>query len=313
MKKLNEILGTEFPIIQGGMANIATGEFAAACSNAGALGVIATGGMLRADLLREQIHICKSLTDKPFGVNLMLMNPCADEMAQVIVEEGVQVVTTGAGSPGKYIPAWKEAGIKVFPVVAASILAKRLVNLGADAVIAEGTESGGHVGEMTTMALVPQVIDTVDVPVIAAGGIADGRQAAAAFALGACGIQVGTCLLASEECPIHDNYKQAILKAKDSDTTVTGRSIGGPVRVLKNKMAREYLALEKRGATLEELEKVTLGGLRRAVFEGDMEHGSVMSGQVAGMLHEIKPVRQIFEELYDGGKAVLEATRREWQ
>ena len=313
MKKLNEILGTEFPIIQGGMANIATGEFAAACSNAGALGVIATGGMLRADLLREQIHICKSLTDKPFGVNLMLMNPCADEMAQVIVEEGVQVVTTGAGSPGKYIPAWKEAGIKVFPVVAASILAKRLVNLGADAVIAEGTESGGHVGEMTTMALVPQVIDTVDVPVIAAGGIADGRQAAAAFALGACGIQVGTCLLASEECPIHDNYKQALLRAKDSDTTVTGRSIGGPVRVLKNKMPREYLALEKRGATLEELEKVTLGGLRRAVFDGDMDHGSVMSGQVAGMLHEIRPLRQIFEELYNGGKAVLEAANREWQ
>lgn len=313
MKKLNEILGTEFPIIQGGMANIATGEFAAACSNAGALGVIATGGMLRADLLREQIHICKSLTDKPFGVNLMLMNPCADEMAQVIVEEGVQVVTTGAGSPGKYIPAWKEAGIKVFPVVAASILAKRLVNLGADAVIAEGTESGGHVGEMTTMALVPQVIDTVDVPVIAAGGIADGRQAAAAFALGACGIQVGTCLLASEECPIHDNYKQALLRAKDSDTTVTGRSIGGPVRVLKNKMSREYLALEKRGATLEELEKVTLGGLRRAVFDGDMDHGSVMSGQVAGMLHEVRPLRQIFEELYNGGKAVLEAANREWQ
>ena len=313
MKKLNEILGTEFPIIQGGMANIATGEFAAACSNAGALGVIATGGMLRADLLREQIHICKSLTDKPFGVNLMLMNPCADEMAQVIIEEGVQVVTTGAGSPGKYIPAWKEAGIKVFPVVAASILAKRLVNLGADAVIAEGTESGGHVGEMTTMALVPQVIDTVDVPVIAAGGIADGRQAAAAFALGAYGIQVGTCLLASEECPIHDNYKQALLRAKDSDTTVTGRSIGGPVRVLKNRMAREYLALEKRGATLEELEKVTLGGLRRAVFDGDMDHGSVMSGQVAGMLHEIRPLRQIFEELYNGGKAVLEAANREWQ
>ena len=313
MKKLNEILGTEFPIIQGGMANIATGEFAAACSNAGALGVIATGGMLRADLLREQIHICKSLTDKPFGVNLMLMNPCADEMAQVIVEEGVQVVTTGAGSPGKYIPAWKEAGIKVFPVVAASILAKRLVNLGADAVIAEGTESGGHVGEMTTMALVPQVIDTVDVPVIAAGGIADGRQAAAAFALGACGIQVGTCLLASEECPIHDNYKQALLRAKDSDTTVTGRSIGGPVRVLKNKMARQYLALEKKGASLEELERHTLGGLRRAVFDGDMENGSVMAGQVAGMLHEIRPVREIFEELYSQGRAVLEATNREWQ
>ena len=313
MKKLNEILGTEFPIIQGGMANIATGEFAAACSNAGALGVIATGHMREAEMLREQIRICRERTDKPFGVNLMLMNPCAGDMAKIIIEEGAKVVTTGAGSPGQYISAWKDAGVTVIPVVAASILAKRLVRLGADAIIAEGMESGGHVGEMTTMALVPQVIDAVDVPVIAAGGIADGRQVAAAFALGACGIQVGTCLLASEECPIHDNYKQAILKAKDSDTTVTGRSIGGPVRVLKNKMAREYLALEKRGATLEELERITLGGLRRAVFDGDMEHGSVMSGQVAGMLHEIKPLRQIFEELYNGGKAVLEATDRTWQ
>ena len=313
MKKLNEILGTEFPFIQGGMANIATGEFAAACSNAGALGVIATGGMLKADLLHEQIRICKSLTDKPFGVNLMLMNPCADEMAKIIIDEGVQVVTTGAGTPGKYIPAWKEAGVKVLPVVAASILAKRLVNAGADAVIAEGTESGGHVGEMTTMALVPQVIDAVDVPVIAAGGIADGRQLAAAFALGACGAQVGTCLLVSKECPIHDNYKRALLKAKDSDTTVTGRSIGGPVRVLKNKMARQYLALEKKGASLEELEHHTLGGLRRAVFDGDMENGSVMAGQVAGMLHEIRPVREIFEELYSQSRAVLEATNREWQ
>ena len=311
MKKLNEILGTEFPIIQGGMANIATGEFAAACSNAGALGMIATGAW-DGQRLRQEIRRAKELTDKPFGVNLMLMNPCADEIAQVIIDEGVQVVTTGAGNPGKYIPAWKEHGIKVLPVVAATILAKRLVNAGADAIIAEGTESGGHVGEMTTMALVPQVIDAVDVPVVAAGGIADGRQAAAAFALGACGIQVGTCLLASEECPIHENYKQAILKAKDSDTTVTGRSIGGPVRVLKNKMAREYLALEKRGASLEELEAVTLGGLRRAVLEGDVEHGSVMSGQVAGMLHEIRPLRQIFEELYSGGRSVLEAAAKEW-
>ena len=313
MKKLNEILGTEFPIIQGGMANIATGEFAAACSNAGALGVIATGHMRKAEMLREQIRICRERTDKPFGVNLMLMNPCAGDMANIIIEEGVKVVTTGAGSPGQYIPTWKNAGVTVIPVVAASILAKRLVQAGADAIIAEGMESGGHVGEMTTMALVPQVIDAVDVPVIAAGGIADGRQVAAAFALGACGIQVGTCLLASVECPIHDNYKQAILKAKDSDTTVTGRSIGGPVRVLKNRMAREYLALEKRGATLEELEHITLGGLRRAVFDGDMERGSVMSGQVAGMLHEIKPLRQIFEELYRGGRAVLEATGKEWQ
>ena len=311
MKKLNEILGTEFPIIQGGMANIATGEFAAACSNAGALGMIATGAW-DGQRLRQEIRRAKELTDKPFGVNLMLMNPCADEIAQVIIDEGVQVVTTGAGNPGKYVPAWKDHGIKVMPVVAATVLAKRLVRLGVDAVIAEGTESGGHVGEMTTMALVPQVIDAVDVPVVAAGGIADGRQAAAAFALGACGIQVGTCLLASEECPIHENYKQAILKAKDSDTTVTGRSIGGPVRVLKNKMAREYLALEKRGASLEELEAVTLGGLRRAVLEGDVEHGSVMSGQVAGMLHEIRPLRQIFEELYSGGRSVLEAAAKEW-
>ena len=313
MIKLNELLGTEFPFIQGGMANIATGEFAAACSNAGALGVIATGGMLDPELLRKQIRICRERTDKPFGVNLMLMNPCADDMAKIIIEEKVQVVTTGAGNPGKYIPAWKEAGVKVLPVVAASILAKRLVRLGVDAVIAEGTESGGHVGEMTTMALVPQVIDAVDVPVVAAGGIADGRQFAAALSLGACGAQVGTCLLGSVECPIHENYKQAILKAKDSDTTVTGRSIGGPVRVLKNRMAREYLALEKKGATLEELEKVTLGGLRRAVFDGDMDHGSVMAGQVAGMVHEIRPVRQIFEELYSGGMAVLQARASEWQ
>ena len=312
MKLLNEILGTKYPIIQGGMANIATGEFAAACSNAGALGIIGAGGM-NTDTLRENIRRCKQLTDKPFGVNIMLMHPQADEFAKIVVEEGVQVVTTGAGNPGKYVPTWKAAGIKVIPVVAAAVLAKHLEPLGIDAVIAEGTESGGHVGEMTTMALVPQVVDAVHVPVIAAGGIADGRQLAAALALGACGVQVGTCLLVSEECPIHENYKLALLKAKDSDTTVTGRSIGGPVRVLKNKMAREYLALEKRGATLEELEHVTLGGLRRAVFEGDMERGSVMAGQVAGMLHEIKPLRQIFEELYTGSQAVLKATEAAWQ
>ena len=314
MKKLNEILGTEFPIIQGGMANIATGEFAAACSNAGALGMIATGGW-DADRLRKEIRRARELTEgkRPFGVNLMLMSPYAADIAQVILDEGVQVVTTGAGNPGQYIPAWKEAGIKVIPVVAAAVLAKRLSRYGVDAFVAEGMESGGHVGEMTTMALVPQVIDAVDVPVIAAGGIADGRQMAAALALGASGVQVGTCLLASEECPIHDNYKQAVLKAKDSDTTVTGRSIGGPVRVLKNKMAREYLALEKRGATLEELETVTLGGLRRAVLEGDVERGSVMMGQVAGMVHEVRPLRRIFEELVNGGKAVLEQVDREWR
>lgn len=311
MKKLNEILGTELPFIQGGMANIATGEFAAACSNAGALGVIATGGWDGARV-RAEIHRARALTDKPFGVNLMLMSPYADEIAQVILEERVPVVTTGAGNPGKYVPTWKAAGIKVLPVVAATVLARRLARLGVDAIIAEGTESGGHVGEMTTMALVPQVIDAVDLPVVAAGGIADGRQAAAAFALGACGVQVGTCLLASAECPIHANYKQAILTAKDSDTIVTGRSVGGPVRVLKNKMSREYVALEKKGATLEELEKVTLGGLRRAVFEGDVERGSLMSGQVAGMLHEIRPVHAIFQSLYADSKAVLEQTSRSW-
>ena len=313
MIKLNELLGTEFPIIQGGMANIATGGFAAACSNAGALGVIATGGMQSGEQLREQIRVYKSLSDKPFGVNLMLMNPCVDELAQIIIEEKVPVVTTGAGNPGKYIKQWKAAGIIVIPVVADTVLARRLVRSGADAIIAEGTESGGHVGEMTTMALVPQVVDAVDVPVIAAGGIADGRQFAAALALGACGVQVGTCLLASAECPIHENYKQALLKAKDSDTTVTGRSIGGPVRVLKNKMARQYLQLEKEGASLEELEKVTLGGLRRAVFEGDMDTGSVMTGQVAGMLQEIRPLRQIFESLAGDGYAKLEETQKLWQ
>ena len=311
MKKLNEILGTEFPIIQGGMANIATSEFAAACSNAGALGVIATGHMKEADMLRKEIRICKSLTDKPFGVNLMLMNPCADEMARIIVEEGVQVVTTGAGNSGKYIPAWKAAGIKVIPVVAAAVLAKRLVKAGADAIIAEGTESGGHVGEMTTMALVPQVVDAVDVPVIVAGGIADGRQVAAAFALGACGIQVGTCLLASEECPIHENYKAALLKAKDSDTIVTGRTVGAPVRVLKNRMSREYVRQEKAGADKMELEKYTLGSLRRAVFEGDTATGSLMAGQVAGMLHEVRPVADILADLWQGGRQRIAALNAE--
>ena len=295
--KLNELLGTEFPLIQGGMANIATGEFAAAVSNAGALGLIGAGGM-NADTLRENIRRCKALTDKPFGVNIMLMNPAAPEMAKVVVEEGVKVVTTGAGVPSQYVPAWKEAGIKVFPVVAATALVRRLAPLGVDGFIAEGTESGGHVGELTTMALVPQVKAMTDLPVIAAGGIASGRQLAAAFALGACGAQIGTCLLVSQECPIHENYKQALLKAKDSDTTVTGRSVGAPVRILKNQMAREYLAKEREGADKMELEKYTLGSLRRAVFDGDTKTGSLMAGQVAGMLHEIRPLRDILEELW---------------
>jgi len=302
--RLNQLLGTEYPLIQGGMANIATGTFAAAVSNAGALGLIGAGGM-RADQLREEIRICKSLTDKPFGVNIMLMNPDADEMAQIVIDEKIPVVTTGAGNPGKYVPAWKAAGIKVIPVVPAVVLAKRLVAAGVDAVIAEGTESGGHVGEMTTMALVPQVADAVDVPVIAAGGIADGRGLMAAFALGAVGAQLGTCLLASEECPIHQNYKQAILKAADSDTTVTGRIAGVPVRILKNRMARQYLKQEKAGADKMELEKYTLGSLRRAVFDGDTDTGSLMAGQVAGMVHEIRPLRAIFEDMMNGAKDCL--------
>lgn len=309
MKKLNEILGTEFPIIQGGMANIATGAFAAAVSNAGAMGLVGAGGM-DAQALRAEIRAAKAATDKPFGVNLMLMNPHIDELARVVVEEGVRFVTTGAGNPGKYIPAWKAAGIQVFPVVAAPVLAQRLERYGVDGFIAEGTESGGHVGEMTTMALVPQVVDAVSVPVVAAGGIADGRQMAAAFALGACGVQVGTCLLASEECPIHENYKKAVVKAKANDTVVTGRTAGAPVRVLKNKMSQSYLRLEKNSPPLEELEKLTLGSLRRAVFDGDLDTGSFMAGQVAGMIHEIKPLRQIFEELmagYDRVRKELEA------
>ena len=278
MKLLNEILGTRYPIIQGGMANIATGEFAAACSNAGALGIIGAGGM-NADTLRENIRRCKQLTTKPFGVNIMLMHPQADEFAKIVVEEGVQVVTTGAGNPGQYVPMWKAAGI----------------------------ESGGHVGEMTTMALVPQVVDAVSVPVIAAGGIADGRQLAAALALGACGVQVGTCLLVSEECPIHENYKAALLKAKDSDTIVTGRSVGAPVRVLKNRMSREYVRQEKAGADKMELEKYTLGSLRRAVFEGDTTTGSLMAGQVAGMLHEVRPVANILNDLWESGRQRIAA------
>ena len=302
MKLLNEILGTKYPLIQGGMANIATGEFAAACSNAGALGLIGSGGM-DAEALRNNIRKAKQLTDKPFGVNIMLMHPQADEFARIVVEEGVRFVTTGAGNPGKYMESWKTAGMTVMPAVFQ--LSRHLVKCGADALIAEGTESGGHVGEMTTMALVPQVIDAVNVPVIAAGGIADGRQLAAAFALGACGAQIGTCLLVAEECPIHPNYKVALLKAKDSDTIVTGRIGGTPVRVLKNRMSREYVRQEKAGADKMELEKFTLGSLRRAVFEGDTDTGSLMAGQVAGMLTGVRPVADILDDLMTGCRTRL--------
>lgn len=302
--KLNELLGIEYPLIQGGMANIATGEFAASISNAGALGLIGAGGMDTATL-KKNIEICRSLTDKPFGVNIMLMNPCADEMAQLVIDEKVPVVTTGAGNPGKYVADWKEAGIKVLPVVPSVALAKRLEKYNVDAIIVEGTEAGGHIGELTTMALVPQVVEAVNIPVVAAGGIASGKQVLAAYALGACGVQVGTCLLASEECPIHENYKQAIVKAKDTSTTVTGRIGGTPVRIIKNKMAKEYIKREKEGAGMEELEKYTLGSLRRAVLEGDVDNGSLMAGQVAGMVNEIQPVATIIKNLFDDCKEEL--------
>lgn len=302
--KLNEMLHIKYPFIQGGMANIATGTFAAAVSNAGGLGLIGAGGM-NTEILREEIRTCKSLTDKPFGVNLMLMNPEVDQMADMIVEEGVKIVTTGAGSPAKYMARWKENGMMVMPVVSSSLIAKKMEQCGADAVIAEGTESGGHVGEMTTMALVPQIVDAVSIPVIAAGGIADGRQLAAAFALGAVGVQLGTCLLVSEECPIHEAYKAALLKAKDNDTIVTGRIAGTPVRILKNQMAREYVKNEKAGMGIMELEKFTLGSLRRAVFEGDTQRGSLMAGQVVGQLKTIRPLAEILDELYEGCKEVI--------
>lgn len=294
--KLNQILGTEFPIMQGGMAQVATGAFAAAVSNAGALGIIGTGAM-NGEMMRKEIETAKSLTDKPFGVNLMMMNPDVEEMAQIIAEEKPSVVTTGAGNPGKYVKMWKEQGIKVIPVVSSVALAKRLAREGVDAIIAEGTESGGHIGELTTMVLLPQVADAVSVPVIGAGGIASGRQMKAAEILGAVGVQIGTVLLGSEECPIHANYKNALIKAKDRATVVTGRSVGVPVRVLKNGMTRDYLELEQSGAEKMELEKFTLGALRRAVHEGDVDRGSLMAGQDASYIKEIRPLRVILEEM----------------
>ena len=303
---LNKLLNIKYPIIQGAMANIATAEFAACVSQCGGLGIIATGS-LSAEQTRIEIQKCKQLTNQPFGVNIMLMNPYASEIVDVIIEEGVPVVTTGAGNPEAYMAKFKEAGIKVFPVVPSVGLAKRMERAGADALIVEGGESGGHVGEMTTMALVPQVVDAVNIPVIAAGGIADGRGMIAAFALGACGVQVGTCLLVADECPIHENYKEAVIKAKDTDTVVTGKSVNTPVRSLKNQMTREYLKLESHIESREELEKLTLGGLRKAVHDGDVKTGSVMMGQIAGMIQEKKPMQQILNEMMESTEAVYQS------
>ena len=302
---LNELLNIKYPIIQGGMANISDGKFAACVSNAGGLGIIACGSYT-AGKVEEEILICKSLTDKPFGVNVMLMSPYAKDVIEVICKMQVPVVTTGAGNPGPYIPALKEAGCKVFPVIASVTHAVRLSRYDIDGLIVEGTESGGHIGEATTMALVPQVVNAVDLPVIAAGGIASGKQFNAAIALGAIGVQVGTVMLASLECPIHENYKNAIIAAKDSDTCVTGRSVGLPVRILKNEMAKKYIDLEKQVTDKMELEEITIGALRKAVIDGDVVNGSLMSGQVAGMISSIKSVGEILDGIMMESKIEFE-------
>ena len=306
--EITALLGTEYPIIQGGMAWVAEHHLAAAVSEAGGLGIIGAANA-PADWVREQIHKVRELTKKPFGVNVMLMSPYAEEVAKVIAEEKVPVVTTGAGNPEKYMELWKSAGTKVIPVVASTALAKRMERCGADAVIAEGCESGGHVGETTTMALVPQVVDAVEkIPVIAAGGIGDGRGIAAAFMLGAKGVQMGTAFVAAKESQVHENYKQCIIKAKDIDTRVTGRATGHPVRALRNQMTKEYLKKEAEGASFEELELLTLGSLRRAVQEGDTRNGSMMAGQIAGLVKEELSCKELIDKLVKETDALMKGT-----
>lgn len=302
--RITELLGIEHPVIQGGMAWVAEHKLAAAVSNAGGLGLIGAASAPE-DVIRAEIRGAKELTDKPFGVNVMLMSPYADEVARVVVEEGVKVVTTGAGNPGKYIAMWKEAGIKVIPVVASVALARMMEKAGADAVVAEGTESGGHIGAATTMTLVPQVVDAVNIPVIAAGGIGDGRGIAAAMMLGAEAVQMGTRFCVAKECICHENYKNKILKAKDIDSTVTGRSHGHPIRCLRNPMSKEYLRLEKEGAGLEELERLTLGSLRNAVIDGDVKNGTVMAGQIAGMIKKEQTCQEIIDEIMEQAEKLL--------
>lgn len=303
--RITELLGIKYPIFQGGMAWIAESTLASAVSNAGGLGIIA-GGSAPIDYLREQIRRCKSLTDKPFGVNIMLMSPNAEELAQLVIEEGVTVVTTGAGNPGKFMAAWKEAGVKVIPVVPSVALAKRMERSGADAVIAEGTESGGHIGENTTMCLVPQVVDAVEIPVLAAGGIADGRGIAASFMLGAEGVQVGTRFLAADECQVNPVYKELVVKAKDTDSVVTGRYTGHPCRNVKTKFSKMLANGEKDGSlTPEQFEEVTLGSLRKAVQDGNLDEGSFLCGAIAGMIKEVKPCKDIIEEMFGEAEALL--------
>ncbi len=301
---LTELLGIRYPILQGGMAWVAEHSLASAVSNAGGLGIIAAANAPY-DYVKEEIRRTRELTDRPFGVNIMLLSPYAEEIARLVTEEKVPVVTTGAGSPGPYMRQWKEAGVKVIPVVASVALAKMMQRGGADAVIAEGCESGGHIGETTTMALVPQVVDAVGIPVIAAGGIGDGRGFAAAVMLGASGVQMGTRFLVADECVVHQNYKDRVLRAKDIDTVVTGRSTGHPVRTLRNRTTRTYLEYEKAGKSFEELEALTIGGLRKAVQDGDVDYGSVMSGQIAGLVKKRQSCREMIEEIMQEAETLL--------
>ena len=301
---ITELLGIEYPIIQGGMAWVAEYNLAAAVSNAGGFGIIGAASA-PPEIVREQIRKCKELTDKPFGVNVMLMNPNAEEVAKIVIEEGVKAVTTGAGNPAKYIPMWKEAGVKVMPVVASVAMAVMMERAGVDAIVAEGMESGGHIGQTTTMALLPQVVDAVNIPVIGAGGIADGRGFAAAIMLGAEAVQMGTAFLVAKENIVHENYRNKVIAAKDIDSVVTGTSTGHPVRGLRNHMTKEYLRLEKEGATIEELEQITLCALRRAVIDGDAKDGTVMAGQIAGLIKKEATCKEIITSIYNEGVALL--------
>lgn len=302
--RITELLKIEVPIFQGGMAWVAEHRLAAAVSNAGGLGIIGAASA-PAEVVREEIRKCKELTDKPFGVNVMLLNPNAEDVARIVVEEGVPVVTTGAGNPSKFMQLWKDANVKVIPVVASVAMAKMMERAGADAVVAEGMESGGHIGSITTMALVPQVVDAVEIPVIAAGGIGDGRGFAAAMMLGAEGVQMGTRFVAAKESIVHENYKNRLIQAKDIDSVVTGESTGHPVRSLRNKMTREYLKLEKDSADFMELEKLTLGSLRNAVMDGDVINGTVMAGQIAGLVKKEQTCQEMMDEIMGEAKALL--------
>ena len=302
--KVTELLQIEYPIIQGGMAWVAEHHLTAAVSEAGGFGLIGAASA-PPEIVREEIRKAKELTDKPFGVNIMLLNPNADEVAKIVVEEGIQAVTTGAGNPEKYMPMWKKAGVKVIPVVASVAMAKRMERYGADAVVAEGMEAGGHIGNQTTMALIPQIVDAVNIPVIAAGGIGDGRGVAASFMLGAEGVQMGTRFVVADESIVHDNYKDRIVKAKDIDSVVTGQSTGHPVRCLRNQMTKEYIKKEQEGVPFEELERMTLGSLRKAVMDGDILNGTVMAGQIAGLVSKRQSCKEILQEIMTEAEKLL--------